>query len=220
MDCKPDCVGSHLIRYRPASLGYSGSDVGLRPSGPASQTNSNVSSDTLRCPFDGCGAIFTGGYRKGNLGRHRRLKHDGQGVQYPCEGKKCKKSFCRTDARLKHYRTDHPELVGGPVISRNSSSRRSAPTDVATAQSLPDASGCTCPTGQLWSWAHDDRGNEYKAPECLVLESCLNCACTCHRDLSGIVEDGDVSIVEDTIDGAAVWDVQLSEHQVRQLQRY
>lgn len=65
---------------------------------------------------------------------------------------------------------------------------------MATAQSLLDASGCTCPTGQLWSRVYDDRGNEYKVPEWLVLEP------------SGIVEDGDVSIVEDKIDGAAVLD--------------
>jgi hypothetical protein len=66
--------------------------------------------------------------------------------------------------------------------------------DVATAQSLLDASGCTCPTGQLWSRVYDDRGNEYKVPEWLVLEP------------SGIVEDGDVSVVEDKIDGSAVLD--------------
>ena len=65
---------------------------------------------------------------------------------------------------------------------------------MATAQSLLDASGCTCPTGQLWSRVYDDRGNEYKVPEWLVLEP------------SGIVEDGDVAVVEDKIDGAAVSD--------------
>jgi hypothetical protein len=183
------------------------------PSDAASQTNSNVSSDPLYCPFDGCGAIYTGEYRRGNLGRHRRQKHDGEKVQYPCEGKDCKKTFRRTDARLKHYRTEHPELARGPAVSRNSSSsrRRSAQTDVATAQSLPDAPGCTCPTDQLWGRVYDDRGNEYKGPEWLVPDPCPNCACTCHRD---------VSVVEDTIDGAAVLYDELSKHQVQQLQRY
>lgn len=42
--------------------------------------------------------------------------------------------------------------------------------DVATAQSLLDATGCTCPTGQLWNRTYDDRGNEYRVPEWLVIE--------------------------------------------------
>ncbi|OSS45790.1 hypothetical protein B5807_09674 [Epicoccum nigrum] len=66
--------------------------------------------------------------------------------------------------------------------------------DVATAQSLLDATGCTCPTGQLWSRVYDDRGNEYKVPEWLVLEP------------SGIVENEDISVVEDKIDGTTVLD--------------
>ncbi|KAF3000137.1 hypothetical protein E8E13_005007 [Curvularia kusanoi] len=66
--------------------------------------------------------------------------------------------------------------------------------DVATAQSLLDASGCTCPTGQLWSRVYDDRGNEYKVPEWLVLEP------------SGIVEDESISATEDKVDETAVMD--------------
>jgi hypothetical protein len=59
---------------------------------------------------------------------------------------------------------------------------------------LLDATGCTCPTGQLWSRVYDDRGNEYKVPEWLVLEP------------SGIVENEDISVVEDKIDGTTVLD--------------
>ena len=70
---------------------------------------------------------------------------------------------------------------------------------MATAQSLLDASGCTCPTGQLWSRVYDDRGNEYKVPEWLVLEP------------SGIVENGDVLVGEDRSDGAAVLDTSVPD---------
>lgn len=42
--------------------------------------------------------------------------------------------------------------------------------DLATAQILLDAQGCTCPTGQLWNRVYDDRGAEYKVPEWLVIE--------------------------------------------------
>lgn len=63
--------------------------------------------------------------------------------------------------------------------------------DVATAQSLLDASGCTCPTGQLWSRTYDDRGNEYRVPEWLVLEPI------------GIVEEEAIPVAEDKTDGAS-----------------
>ncbi|XPS97989.1 hypothetical protein M3J09_007205 [Ascochyta lentis] len=42
--------------------------------------------------------------------------------------------------------------------------------DVATAQGLLDAQGCTCPNGQLWSGVYDDRGILYKVPEWLIIE--------------------------------------------------
>ena len=44
----------------------------------------------------------------------------------------------------------------------------------------------------------------------MVLEPCSKCTCTCHRDLSWIVEGGDVSVAEDKIDGAAVLDAELT----------
>ncbi|KAJ4986650.1 ubiquitin domain-containing protein [Stagonosporopsis vannaccii] len=58
--------------------------------------------------------------------------------------------------------------------------------DVATAQTLLDAQECTCPTGQLWSRIYDDRGNEYRVPEWLVIEP------------TGIVEEGDSPVAKDT----------------------
>lgn len=57
--------------------------------------------------------------------------------------------------------------------------------DVATAQTLLDAQECTCPTGQLWSRIYDDRGNEYKVPEWLVIEP------------AGIVEEEESPAIED-----------------------
>ena len=80
----------------------------------ASQSDSDMCSDPLSCPFAGCEAAFTGDYRRGNLGRHWRQKHTSQVAQYRCEDEECMKSFRRRDARLKHYRRYHPELAGGP----------------------------------------------------------------------------------------------------------
>lgn len=68
---------------------------------------------------------------------------------------------------------------------------------MATAQSLLDASGCTCPTGQLWSRTYDDRGNEYRVPEWLVIEP------------AGLVDDEDEEVVqtlEDKTEGVIALD--------------
>ncbi|KAF2002950.1 hypothetical protein P154DRAFT_573760 [Amniculicola lignicola CBS 123094] len=85
------------------------------PGSPASSVQET--SDTLTCRIEGCGAQFTGNHRKGNLARHRRTQHgrgDHSPVVFDCEG--CTRMFRRKDARLKHYRTHHIELVtGGPV---------------------------------------------------------------------------------------------------------
>ena len=66
--------------------------------------------------------------------------------------------------------------------------------DIVTAQGLLDAQGCTCPTGQLWTKVYDDRGNEYKVPEWLVIEP------------AGIVEEEDIPASEDKIGGAVAVD--------------
>jgi uncharacterized Zn-finger protein len=67
----------------------------------------------LECNVEGCTVIFKGEYRKGNLARHRRLKHVDNNRIYLCEGG-CGKKFNRQDARLKHYRRQHPHLVWKP----------------------------------------------------------------------------------------------------------
>lgn len=66
--------------------------------------------------------------------------------------------------------------------------------DLATAQTLLDAQGCTCPTGQLWSRVYDDRGAEYKVPEWLVIEP------------AGIVEEEEVPATEDKNNDATAFD--------------
>ena len=71
----------------------------------------------LRCDVEGCDASFTGIDRNGNLGRHRRQKHADL-ESYECEAAACDRSFCRQDARLKHYRASHPEMVSLPVAGR------------------------------------------------------------------------------------------------------
>ena len=79
--------------------------------------------EILYCEIQDCTQSFTGTYRRGNLGRHRRLVH-GTGKAYMCEDKTCAKEFRRQDARLKHYRKYHPELAASnPYVRRSSVSR-------------------------------------------------------------------------------------------------
>lgn len=66
--------------------------------------------------------------------------------------------------------------------------------DLATAQTLLDVQGCTCPSGQLWSRVYDDRGAEYKVPEWLVIEP------------AGIVEREDAPVIEDRANDASALD--------------
>lgn len=66
--------------------------------------------EVLRCEVGGCSQAFTGLYRQGNLGRHRRLVH-GTGSRYICGDITCAKEFRRQDARLNHYRKYHRELA-------------------------------------------------------------------------------------------------------------
>ena len=79
--------------------------------------------EVMYCDVGGCRQAFSGLYRRGNLGRHRRQKHR-EGKAYMCEDDTCAKEFQRKDARLKHYRRNHPELaVDSPLVRRSSASR-------------------------------------------------------------------------------------------------
>jgi hypothetical protein len=77
------------------------------------------SGTVLRCAAEGCTAIFSGRYCKGNLARHKRLNHS-HGRVYMCEDDDCDRVFRRQDARIKHYRKCHPQLTSGPAFSRKS----------------------------------------------------------------------------------------------------
>jgi hypothetical protein len=99
-----------MPRRSPNHLAVPGDTVSL-----LSVTPNNVARG-LYCQHDGCGLKFTGTHRRGTLHRHIRLKHmskqgsPAQEKRYPCEGQDCDKDFKRQDARLKHYRSKHPEL--------------------------------------------------------------------------------------------------------------
>jgi len=71
----------------------------------------------LRCDAEGCDASFTGTYRNGNLGRHRRQKHADL-KSYECEAVGCDAIYSRQDARLKHYRASHPELASSHTVRK------------------------------------------------------------------------------------------------------
>jgi hypothetical protein len=78
--------------------------------------------DVLLCLQDGCSKTFQGKYRRGTRQRHMRLKHGkARGLEekeYPCEAFGCRKFYMRQDARLKHYRKQHPELNPSVVVRR------------------------------------------------------------------------------------------------------
>ena len=86
------------------------------------RTAASVSgSGTLYCHASGCTQSFNGAYARGNLGRHMRLKHSAHHAdtrEYECEDDACEKSFARPDARLKHYRRDHPHLASKSITRR------------------------------------------------------------------------------------------------------
>jgi hypothetical protein len=87
-----------------------------------SRVPSTQKEEHLFCLEFGCNADFRGTYARGNLGRHKRLKHgshQGDGPRkYDCEEPGCAKSYKRQDARVKHYRKHHHHLAPGPALSR------------------------------------------------------------------------------------------------------
>lgn len=70
--------------------------------------------DVLPCPVQGCEATFTGRFRRGNQLRHVRLKHNA--VEFPCGVHGCTMVFRRQDARLKHHRKNHLDVL--PLLRR------------------------------------------------------------------------------------------------------
>jgi hypothetical protein len=78
---------------------------GLKLDMPAHSTES----EAVRCKS--CTAVFRGVYARGNYRRHRRQKHTIHRLEYVCEDSSCSKRFGRGDARLKHYRRRHPDIV-------------------------------------------------------------------------------------------------------------
>ncbi|KAF2145710.1 uncharacterized protein K452DRAFT_124314 [Aplosporella prunicola CBS 121167] len=62
--------------------------------------------------------------------------------------------------------TGRAEMWGGVKLSVEAL----AAGDVASAQGVLDAAGLTCPTGELWRGVYDERGEEYKVPEWVVVE--------------------------------------------------
>jgi hypothetical protein len=86
-----------------------------------SQTKPSFDPQVLFCSYDGCSKKFSGRFRRGTLSRHIRLKHS-QGQEervYLCEVDGCSKVYLRQDARLKHYRKRHADVVDvAAAISR------------------------------------------------------------------------------------------------------
>lgn len=91
-----------------------------RSPSPNPSINSATSSQSpaeVPCLEQGCKAMFSGKYRRGNLARHMRLKHVKEAGErlYFCE--ECGKAYHRQDARLKHYRRKHCRKKHSEVAS-------------------------------------------------------------------------------------------------------
>ena len=100
---------------RPQSSVYSGKGSTDSSSSCLSITSSSEPA-VMTC--DGCGATFTGQYRRGNLRRHKRRMHNSKPGAYQCPEPDCHRYFNRSDARLKHYRKHHPHLMTAPPVPR------------------------------------------------------------------------------------------------------
>ena len=115
----PSRCGGNLLVPMSRSLSTRSSVSNASSAGPPPTNDPEI----MYCEIPDCRQPFTGLYRRGNLGRHRRLVH-GTGKPYVCEDGTCAKEFRRQDARLKHYRKYHPELAAhSPIIRRSSASR-------------------------------------------------------------------------------------------------
>jgi hypothetical protein len=83
-----------------------------------STVSSPVSESLQSVQCDQCNVTFTGRFRQGNLGRHRRHLHNQKA--YPCFDPVCDKVFKRADARTKHSWSRHRLLAlqGHPAHQR------------------------------------------------------------------------------------------------------
>lgn len=68
-------------------------------------TDSETSPNGVVC--SDCDKVYTGEYRKGNLARHRRQKHDTAEQEYFCLEPHCRQKFKRKDSLEKHMRRSH-----------------------------------------------------------------------------------------------------------------
>jgi hypothetical protein len=92
--------------------------------------------EILYCDVGVCRRTFSGLYRRGNLGRHKRQKHAEGTILYVCHDNTCAKEFKRKDARLKHYRKYHPELaVASPLVRRSRSGCRTQEVELSNMSS-------------------------------------------------------------------------------------
>ncbi|KAH7095370.1 hypothetical protein FB567DRAFT_543702 [Paraphoma chrysanthemicola] len=96
------------------------SNMSFDASSPTPSFLSSISSrgpERLPCPKTGCSKTFAGTHRRGTLQRHIRLKHGEEERMYCCEAG-CQKIYLRQDARLKHYRSWHPEFNAPAIVPR------------------------------------------------------------------------------------------------------
>lgn len=85
-------------------------------------TASNYTDEVLECRYPGCDSTFSGKWAGGNRSRHEKGSHHDLGP-LECEHSTCKKTFQRSDARRKHYKAHHPELLFGSASARRSRGR-------------------------------------------------------------------------------------------------
>ncbi|ORX93465.1 hypothetical protein BCR34DRAFT_608561 [Clohesyomyces aquaticus] len=78
-----------------------------------------------------CDRWFEGKYRNSSLNRHRKIAHGnatGGAKVFPCQEEGCEKVYGRNDARLKHYRSKHPQRAR-PYIPRKAAANEEALSD-------------------------------------------------------------------------------------------
>lgn len=123
----PESTFSHYLSSGPANAApvsdsppssHEANSEDMAPSYPTTrQSNADTSdpqtntADAVTCRYKNCVAKFHGEYKKGNRVRHMKSSH---GVLTECKYPNCKKTFNRSDARLKHYRKEHPSLATEP----------------------------------------------------------------------------------------------------------